>query len=235
MRISSLPRIAIQKAGSLIGRRRTLNFVEGSNVTLTVQDDAANRRVNCTIASSGGGGGSAALTQLIPYQSGSYYRSQYWSSTPSSFVFPGTDVICVPIQVADSVDIDRLRVQVNTAVSGKSAVISIYNSESDGLPTTAAVEAEVSVASTGIVEAVVSASLTAGLHWLGIHSEDGGVAVNGFAGGLMPVVGVVSSMTSQNAGALRYSPGSYTGTAADLSLLTPTATNTSPHVEFRVA
>jgi len=48
----------IRKAGTLIGKRKTLNFIEGSNVTLTVADDSANDRVNITIASSGGGGGS---------------------------------------------------------------------------------------------------------------------------------------------------------------------------------
>jgi len=48
----------IRKAGTLIGKRKSLNFIEGSNVTLTVADDSANDRVNITIASSGGGGGS---------------------------------------------------------------------------------------------------------------------------------------------------------------------------------
>jgi hypothetical protein len=48
----------IRKAGTLIGKRKSLNFIEGSNVTLTVADDSANDMVNITIASSGGGGGS---------------------------------------------------------------------------------------------------------------------------------------------------------------------------------
>lgn len=37
-------------------RRRRLNFIEGSNVTLTVSDDSANNEVDVTIASSGGSG-----------------------------------------------------------------------------------------------------------------------------------------------------------------------------------
>jgi hypothetical protein len=48
----------IRKAGTLIGKRKTLNFIEGSNVTLTVADDSANDKIDITIASSGGGGGS---------------------------------------------------------------------------------------------------------------------------------------------------------------------------------
>jgi hypothetical protein len=51
----------IRKAGTLIGKRKSLNFIEGSNVTLTVADDSANDMVNITIASSGGGGGGGIL------------------------------------------------------------------------------------------------------------------------------------------------------------------------------
>lgn len=43
-------------AGSEFARRR-LNLIEGSNVTLTVADDAANDEIDVTIAASGSGGG----------------------------------------------------------------------------------------------------------------------------------------------------------------------------------
>lgn len=49
-------RTIIRKAGTLIGVRRTLNLIEGTNVTLTVADDSVNDRVNVTINASGGGG-----------------------------------------------------------------------------------------------------------------------------------------------------------------------------------
>ncbi len=51
-------RIAVEKAGVAVGTRRTLNFIEGANVTLTMADDAGNEEVDITIAASGGGGGS---------------------------------------------------------------------------------------------------------------------------------------------------------------------------------
>jgi hypothetical protein len=44
-------------AGNLIAERRRLLLVEGSNVTLTVADDAPHDQVTVTVASSGGGGG----------------------------------------------------------------------------------------------------------------------------------------------------------------------------------
>jgi hypothetical protein len=39
-------------------RRRRINLIEGSNVTLTVADDSANNEIDVTIAASGSGGGS---------------------------------------------------------------------------------------------------------------------------------------------------------------------------------
>ncbi len=39
-----------------VGARRTLNFIEGSNITLTIVDDAAGEEVDITIASSAGAG-----------------------------------------------------------------------------------------------------------------------------------------------------------------------------------
>lgn len=49
----------IRKAGTLIARRRTINFIEGSNVTLTISDNPSSDRVDVTIASTGGGSGLA--------------------------------------------------------------------------------------------------------------------------------------------------------------------------------
>ncbi|MES2970914.1 MAG: hypothetical protein V4702_01160 [Patescibacteria group bacterium] len=50
----ALQRVA--KAGTLVGTRHRVNFIEGSNVTLTVADDGPGDEVDVTIAASGGGG-----------------------------------------------------------------------------------------------------------------------------------------------------------------------------------
>jgi len=57
----------VRKAGTLIGVRRSLNLIEGSNITITATDDSANNRVNVTISASGGGSGLAQyqVRQLI--------------------------------------------------------------------------------------------------------------------------------------------------------------------------
>lgn len=48
--------LAVQNGGSAVGSRQTLNFIQGSNVTLTVADNAGSNRVDVTIASTAGGG-----------------------------------------------------------------------------------------------------------------------------------------------------------------------------------
>lgn len=47
----------VKNSGAVVGTRKQLNFIEGTNVTLTITDDGANDQVDITIASSGGGGG----------------------------------------------------------------------------------------------------------------------------------------------------------------------------------
>jgi hypothetical protein len=51
--------LPIQLAGTLVGTRNNLNFIQGANVTLTVSDNAATNAVDVTIAATGGGGGGA--------------------------------------------------------------------------------------------------------------------------------------------------------------------------------
>lgn len=50
-------KVRVAKGGSLVGTRREINFIEGTNVTLTISDDAGNDQVDVTIEASGTGGG----------------------------------------------------------------------------------------------------------------------------------------------------------------------------------
>ena len=52
--LSANARVAVKKAGSVVGTRRGINFVEGTNVTLTIADDAGNEEVDVTITATGG-------------------------------------------------------------------------------------------------------------------------------------------------------------------------------------
>lgn len=53
----STQKVVVSKAGSTVGTRQQINLIEGSNVTLTVSDNAGSDRVDVTIASTAGGGG----------------------------------------------------------------------------------------------------------------------------------------------------------------------------------
>jgi hypothetical protein len=50
-------RVAVQQGGTLVGTRRAINFIAGTNVSLNITDDSANERVNVTINATGGGSG----------------------------------------------------------------------------------------------------------------------------------------------------------------------------------
>jgi hypothetical protein len=67
-------RTLIKKLGTFISSRRTLNFIEGTNVTMTVNDNASTNTVDITINSSGGGGGSIT-------GSGTANELTYWTSS----------------------------------------------------------------------------------------------------------------------------------------------------------
>jgi len=56
--LSNNARVAVRKntGGADVGKRRRLNLIEGSNVTLTVVDDAGSEEVDITIAAAGGSG-----------------------------------------------------------------------------------------------------------------------------------------------------------------------------------
>ena len=49
-------KINVLSGGTSIGTRKAINFISGSNTTITVVDDGGNDRVNVTVDTSGGGG-----------------------------------------------------------------------------------------------------------------------------------------------------------------------------------
>lgn len=61
----AVARTAVRKnGGSNVGSRRRLNFIEGSNITLSVLDDESNEEVDITITGAAGGGGGGNLIYL---------------------------------------------------------------------------------------------------------------------------------------------------------------------------
>lgn len=52
---TTVQKVEVAKAGTLVSTRKKINFIEGTNVTLTIADDSGNNRANVTIAATGGG------------------------------------------------------------------------------------------------------------------------------------------------------------------------------------
>jgi hypothetical protein len=63
-----------KNSGSNIGTRPRLNFVEGSNITLAISDDAGSDEIDISIAASGGVTDHGALTGLADYDHDQYLR-----------------------------------------------------------------------------------------------------------------------------------------------------------------
>lgn len=61
---TSTQKIKVDKNGTLVGTRQEINLIEGSNVTLTVSDNAGSDRVDITVAASGGSSAGGSNTQL---------------------------------------------------------------------------------------------------------------------------------------------------------------------------
>ena len=51
--------VRVEDAGSVVGTRGGINFIEGANITLTITDDSPNDEVDVTIAASSSAGGVA--------------------------------------------------------------------------------------------------------------------------------------------------------------------------------
>jgi hypothetical protein len=57
--------VAISLGGTLEGTRSQVNFIQGTNTTLTVADNAGANRVDVTIAATGGGGGAPSSSEYV--------------------------------------------------------------------------------------------------------------------------------------------------------------------------
>lgn len=87
-------RVRVSDTGVLTGTRQEINFIEGSNVTITQTDNGANNRVDVTIAAaSGGGGGFRGVWDTnTAYNSGDIVTYNY-----SSFGATSANTNSVPI------------------------------------------------------------------------------------------------------------------------------------------
>jgi len=115
-----------------------------------------------------------ADTKLLKYAAiwQTKYRSGYWyesknGATITTSTFTQNRVYCFPLFIQESVTIDRLGVECTTLSASTTWRIGLYNSDSNGLPTTVLLDAgTVDTSTTGLKSITVSQTLAAGLYFI---------------------------------------------------------------------
>ncbi len=92
--IDAIGRLAIAVSGVVTGSRRKLNFISGTNISVTTVDDSANEKVDATIAitgsvalANGGTGGTdaaTARTNLAVAQASGFAKMTVGTTAPAS-------------------------------------------------------------------------------------------------------------------------------------------------------
>jgi len=69
----STQKVVVSDTGSAVGTRKEINFIEGSNVTLTISDNSGSDRVDVTIASTGGSGSPGGSNKQVQFNNSSSF------------------------------------------------------------------------------------------------------------------------------------------------------------------
>lgn len=84
--------VGAKNGGTSVGPRARFNFIEGSNITLTVADDATNDEVDATIAVSGNLSGITNLTAGGTVSGSSLNANSFFLNSLSAMSFSGSDM-----------------------------------------------------------------------------------------------------------------------------------------------
>jgi hypothetical protein len=104
-------RVAVSKnSGATVGTRRRINFIEGSNVTLTVADDSGNEEVDVTIAAASGGG----VSSSTPGSDQNDYAPADWTTKTVHRLSPTATILITGFSSTGISDGDERKV-INTA------------------------------------------------------------------------------------------------------------------------
>lgn len=119
--------VTIRKnSGADVGTRSRINLIEGTNVTLTVVDDAGGDEVDVTIAATGGGG-SGVIVQVVNTQTGAVATGS--TVIPHDDTIPqnteGDEYMTLAITPTDAGNKLKIEVIAFISCSGSSAVVAL--------------------------------------------------------------------------------------------------------------
>jgi hypothetical protein len=131
---SATSNLTVSKNGTVIGTRPNINLIEGSQIALTVADDAPNTEVDVTIASSAGGSSAAGAVfngTISTFGEGSVLADTIiyaGSAFNSAAVWPAANrAIFCTVQVLFPVTVYQLGWQNGATVGTNTVDVGIYN------------------------------------------------------------------------------------------------------------
>ena len=130
-------RVAVRKnSGANVGTRRRINLIEGSNVTLTVADDAVNEEVDVTIAASGGAADFLALTDTpnaYTAQAGKFVKVNAGETALEFAALAGGGDMLAANNLSDVANATTARTNLSAAKSGANTDITSVSLSNTGL------------------------------------------------------------------------------------------------------
>lgn len=182
-----------------------------------------------------------ALKYASPWQV--KYRAGYWYEAKNGAqILNATYAInrmnLLPIFIQESITIDRIGGECFTAVASSTFRLGIYNSDSNGVPSSLLLDAgTIDTSTTGLKSITISQSLTAGLYYLAAAQQGGASsatmrAYHNVIGNHSPVASTSMSTTNYQTG---YNQDSVSGAFPSTYTANNPNTLQQPRIQFRVA
>jgi hypothetical protein len=192
---STVQRIQVEHSGSLISTRKKLNFINGSNVTVSVADDTANNRTNITMAAT------QPIASALPTPEDQGLLT--WSFDPVnavSFTATASGVLTLAkVWLRQSATITNVLYAVTTAgtslTSGQN-FLGLYDSAGTRIALTA--DQTSNMGGTGLVTVAFTTPYvaSAGFYWVGILTNTTGSSPQLARSGALAVSNLASAGTT---------------------------------------
>lgn len=185
-----------------------------------------------------------ADTKLLKYAIPSQlkYRSGYWyepriGSTIVTNTYTINRLFYYPLFIQENISLDRLGAECTTAVASSTFRLGLYNSDTNGVPSTLILDAgTIDTSTTGLKSITISQTLSAGFYFLAFAQQGGATnatmrAITSITGNWSPVASTTMSSSSYYTCFIQSSiSGSFPSNA------TPTVDILNPlRMQFRIA
>lgn len=166
-------RVNIEKSGTSIGTRRSVNFIAGTNITINATDDSINEAVNVTVSASGSASG-LSLNRFYSINSYFVFGTSSVGQNTSTISVTANQFFANKLIVLEDCDVGGGFFFNSAAASGGLFRYGIYAVDANGLPTGSPLvqSPEIDLAASAYKSSTwTPVSLTAGVYALGYWSN----------------------------------------------------------------